>query len=503
MPKGFRETGIPWYKSLQARMVVIFFLIILLTMQLVGAYLLYSLESFYVARHEEWLRKLAGNLSGVAGEPLAELTENPTALTPYEDLEKYLLAHSGQDIEVSITDREGTVIISSNTAMPDRRLTAPEVREALSGEGPSNVRTDEAGRRKIHLALPVAGREGRVVGTVYLIGSLERIDATLTGMRTILFSTTLLALAIAAVLSFFLSRTITVPVHNLTARAADLAGGRFDRLIEVVSEDEIGRLAGMFNHLTVRLRETLEEISAEDRMRREFVANVSHELRTPLTTVRTYAETLLEGGADTDAETSARFLRVIMGETDRMARLVEDLMTLSRLDSDRIQLDRHELDVTDVVTEVAERFAERCRRKKIDLRVTAAPDLPPVTADRDRLEQVLTNLLGNAVDFTPEGGTISIGAERVGEKVAVSVRDSGVGIPAEDLPRIFDRFFRVERGRSREFGGTGLGLSIARDLVEAHGGRIAIESETGDGTEVRFTLPVRADDAAVAGNEPA
>ncbi len=603
-------TGIPWPRSLQARMAVIFFLIILLAMVVVGNYLSRSLERYYLQQHRDWLRQVAETVAGFTGDPLERLAADPQAPGQIESIEKIVGIYSGQDVELSVLDLQGVVISSTSYGLVGTRLADPQVRRALDGLPPAGeLRTDpETARRKIYLAAPVSAG-GRVVGAVFLAGSLERVDTTLRGVRAILLTATLLALVIAAGVSLLLARTITGPIHELTARAVELAGGRFDRLLEVRSGDEVGRLAETFNHLTVRLRETLDEISAEkqkaeailthmtdgivavdgagrvilanpaaarllgvaqdrlvgrplleavpglpleepltaalrgegagregdgpgagkpllvragelvltadlaplrdkagritgvvvvlhdvtgqerlEALRREFVANVSHELRTPLTTIKSYVETILDGAVD-DPQVAEGFLRVVAGEVDRMTRLVSDLLTLSHLDSGRMRLELQSLDPNELVRSVAGKFEERCRRKDIELVVRPAGGLPPVDGDRDRLEQVLANLIANAIDFTPPGGRIEVATGLAPEGVTVTVRDTGVGIPAEDLPRVFERFYRVDKARSREYGGTGLGLSIARELTEAHGGRISIDSAPGRGTEVRVTLP--------------
>jgi len=242
----------------------------------------------------------------------------------------------------------------------------------------------------------------------------------------------------------------------------------------------------------------LQDITEQERLdalRREFVANVSHELRTPLTTIKSYVETLL-GGAVREP-VADKFLGVVAGETDRLVRLVNDLLQLSRLDY-RQRLDLEPLDIGKVVAVAVDRLSLQARQKSVTLRMDRSPSVPPVTADHDRLVQVLTNLVANALEFTPPDGSVhvEVGSCLQGgrEWCLVTVRDTGAGIPKDDLPRVFERFYRVDKARSRGRGGTGLGLAIAREIVEAHGGEISLRSETGQGTEVRILLPVRSDD---------
>jgi two-component system phosphate regulon sensor histidine kinase PhoR len=224
-----------------------------------------------------------------------------------------------------------------------------------------------------------------------------------------------------------------------------------------------------------------------EKIRQDFVANVSHELRTPLTTIKGYAETLLEGALKEPV--ASQFVQVIKRHTDRLTKIVEDLLTLSKIESREFQLKKEKVSIDELTEDVLGFVKEAAERKKITLsRVEISPFLD-VTADRHSLEQLLVNLLDNAIKYTPEGGKVTISAsEKDPREVEISVHDNGIGIPKEDLPRIFERFYRVDKGRSQELGGTGLGLSIVKHLVQAHGGRVWVESQIGKGTTFYFTL---------------
>jgi signal transduction histidine kinase len=226
-------------------------------------------------------------------------------------------------------------------------------------------------------------------------------------------------------------------------------------------------------------------------MRTDFVSNVSHELRTPLTAIKGLVETLRDGAVD-DREVRDRFLTTIEDETDRLIRLVNDLLVLSKADSQALKLKRKPLDVRDLIKRSVRKLAPQLEEKGVLLEVSASDEPQLVLADADRIEQVLVNLLDNAIKYSPEGGRITVAIDEKSpalEMVGVAVRDEGLGIPAEDLARVFERFYRVDRARSRDGGGSGLGLSIAQAIVEAHGGEITLRSEEGQGTTVHFTLP--------------
>jgi signal transduction histidine kinase len=234
--------------------------------------------------------------------------------------------------------------------------------------------------------------------------------------------------------------------------------------------------------MTARLR-------AARQMQVDFVADVSHELRTPLTSVKGTVETLRDGAVD-DPQVRDQFLATIESETDRLIRLVNDLLLLSRVDSEALNLRREAVDLQQLIEVASDRMASQAAARAVAVKVEASSDVPEVWVDPDRTEQVLVNLLDNAIKYSRPGGTVmvSVGFEGDG-MVSVQVQDNGIGIPADDLDRIGQRFYRADRARSRAEGGSGLGLAISQALVKAHGGRLWLESEEGAGTTVHFTLP--------------
>ena len=227
-----------------------------------------------------------------------------------------------------------------------------------------------------------------------------------------------------------------------------------------------------------------------EQSRREFVANVSHELRTPLTNIKSYAETIVSAGEDLPPELRNNFMGVIIGEADRMTRIVQDLLTLSRIDYGKMEMNISRFPFSRAVRNVYEAAKLNAEQTHGHTLTLDCPDtLPDVDGDRERIEQVLMNIVSNAIKYTPDGGKIQITAGTRGKTVFVRVSDNGIGIPEKDLPRLFERFYRVDKARSRESGGTGLGLSIAREILKEHKGDIRIESVYGEGTDVTITLP--------------
>ena len=237
------------------------------------------------------------------------------------------------------------------------------------------------------------------------------------------------------------------------------------------------------------LHDVTEQHRNEER-RKEFVANVSHELRTPLTNVRSYAETLRSAEGDIPQEMENSFLDIIISETDRMTHIVQDLLTLSRLDAGNTEMRFAPFSFRESVANVCRANAMEARRHSHTLTCTLAEDMPEISGDRQRLEQVVTNILGNAIKYTPDGGHIAVTGGGSGRSVWVEVTDDGIGIPEKDRDRIFDRFYRVDKARSRESGGTGLGLSIAKEIVERHHGSLRLVPREGRGTTIRLVLPI-------------
>ena len=226
-----------------------------------------------------------------------------------------------------------------------------------------------------------------------------------------------------------------------------------------------------------------------DNMQKEFVADVSHELKTPITSIMGYADTLLEG--EYDKETQEKFLNVIASEARRMARLVTDLLTLSRYDSNKKKTKKESFDLGELVKKCQDKLAIEIKKKNHNVNCFVTADVPPVYADKDDIERVVLNILTNSIKYTPDGGEIKIYVGFVYNDAYIKIFDNGIGIPEEDLSRIFERFYRVDKARTREMGGTGLGLSIAKEILDKNGGSIDIKSTVGQGTEVVIRIPTK------------
>ncbi len=293
----------------------------------------------------------------------------------------------------------------------------------------------------------------------------------------------LAALAVALIVSVFVSRQIVAPVRAMMLASRRIADGHYDERVRVAdstSPDELDGLAISFNQMTTRLEQT-------ETMRRQLIGDVAHELRTPLTSIKGYMEGLIDGVLPADAETYQQVYR----EADRLQRLVHDLQELSRVEAGAYQLSLQPIGVNQLIEALKSRLMRQFEEKGVSLQFGVPTDLPRVRVDEDCIGQVLLNLVGNALHYTPSGGSVRIVARQQDREIQITVIDTGLGIPAQHLSHLFTRFYRVDKSRSRTGGGSGIGLTIAKHLVEAHGGSIrAMSDGAGQGSTFTFTLPI-------------
>lgn len=233
----------------------------------------------------------------------------------------------------------------------------------------------------------------------------------------------------------------------------------------------------------------ITELKRLERVRKDFVANASHELRTPLTSIRGFVEAL-QDGAIAKPQEAQEFLTIISRQIERMSKILADMLLLSEIESEGYQLKVESSSLNNLIIEIVPQFKNLNESRKIKVETKLSPEVAKVSADRDKISQVFINLLDNAIKFTPEGGRVTVSTAKGSGEVTVSIQDTGPGIPSTDLPRIFERFYRVEKSRTREAGGTGLGLAIVKHIVEAHGGKVWVESELNRGSTFHFSLPV-------------
>ncbi len=464
------------FRTIRSRLTVTFLLVILAVMLFVGFILDQLMEDYYIKSLKDNLIR-SGTLAGqfVAGQ-LKEQVDPVRLSWLAENFSRQMNAR------VIFVNNKGIVIGDSVRVggLLGQLIDRDELTAAFAGETGISIQYSELSKQKVmQVALPVQEEEGELVGAVFLSASLQEIDRIIADIRGFLTLATLLAAVLTGIGAVFLARRFTGPLELLTEAAESMAEGKLEQRISVKSVDEIGRLADRFNLMA-------EQLNYYTKNLRNFVANVAHELRTPLASLSLLTKSLKD--YEMEPEQRQEFLDDLDHEMDRLIALVRDLLELTTLEGGETRQEQFALDemVRDLIRQAVPRFDRQ------DIRLLS--DLPAgeflVSGSRLQLRQVLHNLLDNALKYTPSGGWVKVTLWREEEVAGAKIEDTGCGIPEKDLPFIFERFFRVDRARSREMGGTGLGLAIVKETVEAHGGRVWVESKEGEGSAFCFTLPL-------------
>jgi two-component system phosphate regulon sensor histidine kinase PhoR len=422
---------------------------------------------------------------------LALMFPTPESLDP-EHAARMAQAVGGR---ITVVRADGKVLVDTeaNPAKMENHGSRKEILEAFRrGSGSQLRQSATIGVSFLYVAVPVAGG----ASAIRVAFPLSEINRQIVQMRGKILASTGLAFLPAILIAALLARFISRRLAAIMAHAGELARGNFRARLPHVDTSEFGQLARTLNETAENLQETVSQLQYEhaeleklERIRKDFVINVSHELRTPLASIQGYTETLIDGAMD-DPDYNMRFLGIIRHNAERLARLTEDLLTLSRVEQKRqkFEFDFHPANA--LIHDAFELVGPMARKNYIELVEEPAPEDAVVFCDSEAVSQILSNLLDNAIKYTPAEGKITVGAREVGKMVEFFVRDTGAGIPEEDLPRLFERFYRVDKARSRELGGTGLGLSIVKHLVAAHNGATRVESVVHQGSTFFFTLPV-------------
>ncbi|ENU2125454.1 cell wall metabolism sensor histidine kinase WalK [Listeria monocytogenes] len=595
-----------FFQSVQFKLVIMYLLLIIVAMQVIGAYFVRELEGQLEKNFQDSITNSITLLDYNAREEIIKNSDNSVKLQ--NDIRELLVDYSRASsnlIEVRIVDDKGKILGTSNLnnqGIVGQKSNDPLVKRTLSlgTTSEDKIYKDESNKNnRVWVNVSSIKNKGQVIGAIYLVADIESVYKQVDDITNIFITGTLIAMIITAVLGILLSRTITKPIIEMKRQAYAMARGNYSRKVKVYGVDEIGELADSFNTLTKRVQEAqamtegerrklssvlaymtdgviatdrrgkvilintpaekmlrvkhesangrsiidvldigdtyqfedLMEVDGSltmdrstldkpyvlranfsviqretgfnngviavlhdttdqekvDQERRDFVSNVSHELRTPLTSMHSYLEALSDGAWE-DKEIAPRFLEVTQNETERMIRLVNDLLKLSRMDGGREQLEKSFVNFTDFFNHIIDRF-EMMKKETIMFKRHIPREPVIIEIDEDKVMQVLDNIISNANKYSPDGGRISFYLKKFEDEIEVSIADEGLGVPDEDLANVFDRFFRVDKARSREMGGTGLGLAIAREVIEAHGGRIWAERNKTKGTIIKFTLP--------------
>lgn len=334
-------------------------------------------------------------------------------------------------------------------------------------------------REIVAVSIPLI-REHVLEGILFLYIPLATISETFSSLIFFWIVFGLLFLVIASLLSWWLTYRITRPIREMESVASLMASGAYGERIEVRADDEIGRLGSVLNTLSTNLFQV-------EQKRREFIANLSHELRTPISYISGYAEAIRDGLAE-NREQREQYVQIIAKESERMNRLVHDLLDLAQLEGEAYPLNKDIYPFAQQIEEVLDVYRPKMEEQGITLHVDLDPEVI-VYADWDRITQVISNVVDNARKYTPDGGSVTVRLTAEQESIILEVSDTGIGIPEADLAHIGERFYRVDKSRSREQGGTGLGIAIVKQIVKNHGGQFMISSTWGEGTKVTIRLP--------------
>ncbi len=474
-------------KSMRLKLIFILLVVIIILMTVICVFLVRGVQSFYTNEFYKQMQRVFSD-----EDLYADLRNAAKADHAVDRLCDIIAVYSGQlGIDTAtrnyyILDGENAKVLAGTGDDRDDQEITPNILKALKGEPGYTYKTSDD-----YMDIAVSIKDEGNPYIIYIKDNKQTVKSLSSELFLIIIQAAAIGFVISVGISIILSKTILQPIQGMTKAAEEMAKGDFSRKIDVESEDEIGILARTFNDMASQLESTLEEIKKSEALRREFVANVSHELRTPITSIRSYAETLVDGGKDIPEDMERDFLGVIMNESDRMTKIVQDLLEISRFDAGSTRFEIEEFSLEQSVRDVFAAIELEAKKHSHTVNLELEWRLPPIRGDRSRIEQVLMNILSNAIKYTPDGGQINVYSGHTDDNVWVKVQDTGIGIPKEDMPRLFDRFYRVDKARSRESGGTGLGLSIAKEIVTRHGGEILVDSELGKGTTVTVVLPIR------------
>lgn len=466
-------------RTIFSKLMWVYGVIILLAMVIMSIVLFRFLDNYVLEEKKDALNENAARVEKM----FDAYMDNYSVLNKnyfYMNLE--LLAEN-IDAMTLISDTEGNLMVTlmpGSTVREGGRVSLEPFEAALRGETVMLIGHNEElfNEPMLMVANPLRYQE-QIIGTVIFATTMPDINRARNGLFSVFLKVLLCTLLLAFVAISLLSRHISKPLKEMNEMAKVIADGQFEKRVHVTSRDEIGELAETFNSMTVSL-ENLEN------MRRSFVSNVSHELRTPMTTISGFVEGMMDGTIP--PEEHPKYLEIVLDEAKRLSRLVTDLLDLARMDEAETAVTLTDFDIHELIRINLIKFENRISEKKLEISLATEEGACLVTADRDKIERVVFNLIDNAVKFTREGGCITVTVKPEGEKVKVSVRDNGLGISEEDLPYIWDRFYKSDRSRSADKTGTGLGLSMVKKIIQAHGQNITVESELGSYTQFDFTL---------------
>lgn len=452
-----------------------YFIIIAMTLGIIGIYLTNSMRQYSLNQKKIQTLTQANVIAGY--------------IAQYSDLSEqsinYLLEqqHIGSSSRVLMLDIDAKVTYDSNNGiMQEKYMPKSIILSAIEGNNNAETLTDADGEPIIGAAVPVM-KAKEVAGVIYYQESGAETVQFMNQIWAVMLMLAVLVSLLIGVVSFVMAGIITSPIAELTDKLSKAADENTVYVLETNAGGEIGKLVESFNKMT-------KKIQLQETKRQEFVSNASHELKTPLSSIKLISDSLLNS-KDTPEETVHEFLTDMNVQVDRLTRIIDKLLTLTRIDNTG-NVSRMEFavtDLTDLCANIVKALRPLAEQKKIDLRFSSEAAIYS-KVERDRIWEAIYNVLDNSIKYTKEGGSVSIDIVKDETSAIITVKDTGIGIESDEIYKIFDRFYRVDKARTRETGGTGLGLSISLAAVELHGGNIQVESEIGKGSTFRIIIPI-------------
>lgn len=444
--------------------------VIVMLLMVIALSVVYALQNYYYNSAEQYLRVRINSVSSVLTRYAQDADVNFSS-----ELRSTLENFSDKDkMELMAIDSKGRVQLTSSGFPPAEVLEMPDY-QSLMDDGDGYWVGSMNGEKVMAISVDISGMSTEY-NAIRVISSMRNIDSAMTGYMAAIAVSCILIVLLLLITGYYFVNSIVKPITAINESTKKFAKGDFKERIEKSTDDEIGDLCDSINHMA-------EALSSTEAMKNEFISSVSHELRTPLTAIKGWAETL---AYDPQKETVQKGVRVIRTETDRLSEMVEELLDFSRMQSGKFSLQKVKMDILAELGDAVLIYAEKARRENIRMIYNEPEMLPFINGDKNRIRQVFINIIDNAIKYSNEGCTITIGAEAVGNKVQVIVSDNGVGISKQDLPRVKTKFFKANQTRR----GSGIGLAVADEIITMHGGTLQIDSELGRGTSVSITLPI-------------
>lgn len=458
--------------SIAMRWIVNTLSVVAILLIVVNVCIYYFMRQYYYGSAESYIISEANTAEMVLTRLYENMSENYSS-----EVRRIIENFDKKDqMEMMSVNKNGEVTLSSSGFSPDREYNMPDYERALKSDDGLGVFLGRDGSETILAVTILIGRPSSSVNALRFVSSLSLVDNMLSRMMTISLMISAFVLLVVVLMGVYFIKSICVPLAQISSTAKRLATGDFSERIPVTSKDEIGQLSGAFNEMA-------NELENSEQIKNDFISSVSHELRTPLTAIKGWSETLALGY---DPETFSKGMKVIAGETKRLERMVEELLDFSRIQSGHFSLQTTAMDVIAELEDALLIYIDKAKKENVSISYNEPQFMCVVTGDKNRLRQVFINIIDNALKYTEGGGSIEILAEKTDSNAIITVSDTGVGIAAEDLPKVKQKFYKANATKH----GSGIGLAVANEIVAMHGGTLEVESELGVGTTVTITLPL-------------